>query len=424
MLLTERHIISKNHPFFKECDSICLKSKNLYNYALYLVRNKFIETSLLKEQGLLEKAVYLNYNSINRILINSKQVDYYNLPCKVSNQTLMLLDKNWLYFFKLIKDWKKNPSKYKGKPNLPKYLDKTKGRFITTFYKQSISKKLLKKGIVKLSKTNIEIESKKENIRQVRIVPKLDYYVIEIIYKKEEKPLLEDNDSYMSIDLGVNNLATVTSNKKEIVPFIINGKPLKSINQYYNKTLSLEKSSLKKRNNKGSSKKLRKLTTKRENKVNDYLHKSSRKIVNLVKENNVNTLIIGKNIHWKQEVSMKKSNNQNFVNIPHSRFIEMLSYKCELEGIRVILQEESYTSKASFLNLDFIPKYKPNSNKEYTFSGYRESRGMYKVKKENLRINADVNGSYNILRKAFPKAFDVDGIEGLSVNPIVINVGK
>jgi putative transposase len=228
----------------------------------------------------------------------------------------------------------------------------------------------------------------------------------------------------MSIDLGVSNLATVTSNKKEITPFIINGKPLKSINQYYNKTLSLEKSSLKKRNNKGGSKKLRKLTTKRENKVNDYLHKSSRKIVNLVKENNVNTLIIGKNIHWKQETNMNKTNNQNFVNIPHSRFIEMLSYKCELEGIRFILQEESYTSKASFLNLDFIPKYKPNSKKEYSFSGYRESRGMYKVKKENKRINADVNGSYNILRKAFPKAFDVNGIEGLSVNPIVINVGR
>lgn len=423
MTLTEKHIINKNHPFFKECDSLCFKSKNLYNYSLYLVRNEFTRTSNLKQQGLLEKAVYLNYNQINRILIDSKQVDYYNLACKVSNQTLMILDKNWLSFFKGIKDYNKNPSKYKGKPNLPKYLPKN-GRFVTTFDKQSISKKLLKKGIVNPSKTSIEIPTKKQNIKQVRIVPKLDYYVIEIIYKVKEKPLLEDNGSYMSIDLGVNNLATITSNKKEVTPFIINGKPLKSINQYYNKTLSLEKSSLKKRNNKGSSKKLRKLSNKRENKVNDYLHKSSRKIVNLVKENNVNTLIIGKNINWKQETNMKKSNNQNFVNIPHSRFIELLSYKCELEGINIILQEESYTSQASFLNLDYIPTYKPNSKEEYTFSGYRESRGMYKIKKEKLRINADVNGSYNILRKAFPKAFDVNGIEGLVVNPIVINVGR
>jgi putative transposase len=415
MILSERHIISKKHPFFKECDSVCLKSKNLYNYANSLIENHFNSTGN-----------YLNYNAINRIMIDSNNSFYYDLPVKVSNQTLMLLDKNWVSFFKSIKDWKKNPSKYKAKPNPP--LNKgSNERFITIYESGAIykNKKLLEKGILKLSKTKIEISSKRKNVKEIKVVPKLYSYVIEIIYEREEKSKLEDNKKIFSIDLGVNNLATVTSNQKEITPFIINGKPLKSINQYYNKNLSLIKKDLKRRNNKDSSNKIKKLTNKRENKVRDYLHKASRKIINLAKEKDVNTIVIGNNKNWKQKTSMSSKNNQNFVNIPHNTFIKMLSYKCELEGLRVILQEESYTSQASFLNLDYIPTYKPNCKEEYSFSGYRKSRGLYKIKgKENKIINADVNGSYNILRKAFPKTFDVNGIEGLSVNPMVINVGN
>ena len=422
MQLVEKHIINKSHSFFNECDEICFKSKNLYNYANYLIRQEFINTSKEKALGLTEHAIYLNYYNINRILIDNKQFDMYQLPIKVSNQTLMILDKNWKSFFKSIKDYSKNKSKYKGKPSLPNYLDKESGRYIAIYEKGAISKISLKKGIIALSKTNIKISSKKENINMVRIVPRLDHYVIEVVYSIPDKSKLENNDRYISLDLGVNNLATVTSNVKEIKPIIVNGKPLKSINQYYNKKIAEYKSILETRNKLKTSKKTRQLTNKRNRKVDDYLHKASKLIVNFAKDKETNTVIIGKNDGWKQDSDMSKVNNQNFVNIPHSRFINMLVYKCEKEGINVILQEESYTSKASFLNLDNIPVYGKVTT-EPEFSGYRKHRGLYKIKKKNTYINADVNGSYNILRKVIPNAF-VDGIEGLSVNPAIIKIAN
>jgi putative transposase len=429
MLLTEKHIITKNHEFFKECDNLSFLAKNLYNYANYLVKNHYNEQLILKEQGLINKISFLSYKQINRILIDSKQVDYYNLPPKVSNQTLRLLEKNWKSFFKANKDYGRNPSKYKAKPKPPSFLHKTKGRAVVTYPIDAISKKSLKKNLIKLSKTNIEFYTKQTNIKEVKISHHLDYYKINVVYFKEDTPKLEDNNRKASIDLGVNNLATITSNVEGFVPIIINGKPLKSNNQYYNKKSSNLKSITKKRNGKESSKRLRKLANKKENKNDDYLHKSSRELVNHLIKNNINELVIGKNDNWKQDASMSKKNNQNFVNIPHSRFIQMIVYKCEIEGISVILQEESYTSKASFLNLDYIPTYgsKKNSNEKFKFSGYRKHRGLYKIKKKfengGREINADVNGSYNILRKAFPRVFD-DGIEGLVVNPMVINIKR
>lgn len=407
---------------FKECDSLCFKSKNLYNYANYLVREEFIKTSKEKELGLKTYANYLNYFAINRILIDNKQFDMYELPIKVSNQTLMILDKNWKSFFATIRDYKKNKNKYTNKPSLPKYLNKTNGRFIAIYEKGAISQKKLKHGIVSLSKTNIEISSKKENIVMVRIVPRLSHYVIEVVYTVPDKELLIDNNKYLSIDLGVGNLATLTSNKKEFKSVIINGKPLKSMNQYYNKNIAEHRSILEIRNKIKTSNKTRKLTNKRNRKVDNYLHKASKEIIKIAKHNNINTVIIGKNDNWKLKSDMSKINNQNFVNIPHSRFIEMIRYKCEREGINVKLQEESYTSKASFLNQDFIPIYGKES-KPIKFSGYRFKRGLYKIRGKKIFINADVNGSYNILRKAIPNAF-ADGIEGISVNPMIIKIIK
>ena len=419
MQFVEKHIINKNHKLYLECDQLCFKSKNLYNYANYLVHQEFINTTKEKELGNRTFANYLNYNAINRILIDTKQFDMYELPIKVSNQTLMILDKNWKSFFKSIKDYSKNKSKYKAKPNLPKYLDKIKGRFICVYEKGAISKKRLKHGIVALSKTNIEISSRKENVNMVRIVPRLGYYIIEVVYTVPDVQLLFNNNQYLSLDLGVSNLATLTSNCINFKPIIINGKPLKSMNQYYNKKYAERKSKLELVNKKKSSKYLNKLNLKRINKVDNYLHKASKEIVKLAKNNNLNTIIIGKNDNWKQDVNMSKKSNQNFVNIPHSRFINMITYKCEREGINIKLQEESYTSKASFLNLDNIPTYGDNQLKH--FSGYRKSRGMYKIRGKKEYINADVNGSYNILRKAIPKVF-ANGIEGLSVNPTIIKI--
>lgn len=413
MILVEKHIIKLNHPFFKECDNLCFLSKNLYNYANYIVRQEFISSSKLKEEGKVEHANYLNYQSIRKDLL--KQADYIALPRKVSNQTLMLLDKNWKSFFNANKDFKKNPSKYTGRPKLPKYKDKKNGRFIVTYELGAISIKELKKGYVKLSGTDISIKTDKGNIKQCRIIPRNNQYVIEILYEVTAKSKKEDNQRYYAIDLGINNLATVSSNCLEVKPYVINGKPLKSINQYYNKEKAIIQSEIEKRNNKKTSKKLSRLTNKRNNKIKNYLHKSSRYIINHLVSNNINTLVIGNNKSWKQEINIGKVNNQNFVNVPHSEFISMLKYKCELEGINVVIKEESYTSKCSFLDGEEISK------KEH-YLGKRIKRGLFKSSK-GIIINADLNGSYNILKKAFPNAFS-NGIEGVAVHPTIVSIGQ
>lgn len=431
MYLVEKHRINKSHSLFKEIDNLCFLSKNLYNRANYLVRQEFIETSKLKESGLTETAIYFNYNSINRMMIDNNDVDYCALPRKVSNQVLMSLDSNWTSFFRSIKDYVKCPSKYNGKPSLPKYKHKTKGRYFLKYEKGAISTKLLKKGIIKLSKTNIEIPfialQKDNNLSliEVRIVPKLNNYVIEIVYEKKEEKYDLDYNNILGIDLGINNLMTLTSNIKGLKPEIVNGRPLKSINQYYNKQLSKFKSQLpyyKEGEQLKTSNKIKSLTTKRNSKVDDYLHKASKYIIDYCLMNNIGTIVIGKNKQWKNEINLGSKNNQNFVQIPFNKLISFIDYKGYLKGILVVVREESYTSKASFIDLDEIPTYSKNSEIEYKFSGKRIIRGMYRSK-EGRKINADVNGSYNIIRKEFPNCF-ADGIEGVAVHPVRVSLRR
>ena len=413
MQLVEQHIIKDNDKYYKECDDLCFKSKNLYNCCLYVIRQAWIHN----KENVLNKLHYLMKNT----------PEYKVLPAKVSSTVLLMVHQNFKSFFKALECYKKFPHLFKSTPKLPYYLDKIDGRFVTSYTNQAISKKIFKQSNkIKLSQSNIDFKTKITDfsvIDCVRIVPKTGHYVIELVYTIEDTPILKDNNKYMAIDLGVSNLATLTSNVKEFKPVIINGRPLKSINQFYNKERAEISSTLEIRNNKKKSKKLNRLTLKRKNKIDNYLHKSSKTIINLLKENEINTLIIGKNDNWKQNVDLSKKNNQNFVSLPHSRFIDMLRYKCERSGINIIINEESYTSKASFLNLDFIPTYKKNNTELHEFSGYRECRGVYKIKGKKVRINADVNGSYNILRKAVPNIF-VDGIEGFGVIPVIFNITK
>lgn len=407
MRLVEKHNISYTHKLFKEIDSLSFLSKNLYNYSNYLVRQEFINN---------EK--YLSNPEVYHLVKNS--VDYKALPAKVSNQVLKVLDRNWKSFFKAIKEWKKNPNKFTGRPKLPKYKHKEKGRNVVIYEKGAISKKELKKGIVKLSKTNIEITTQQKNILEVRLIPRCNQYVIEIVYEIEDTKLL-DFEAIASIDLGLNNLATVASNQKGFKPLIINGKPLKAINHFFNKKKADLQSQIQKQDpNKLTSKKIKNLTAKRNNKIDTYIHQASRTVIDYLLLNQIGTLVIGNNKQWKTEINIGKRNNQNFVQIPHSKFIQQLQYKAELVGIKVVVNEESYTSKASFLDLDPIPNYKKGMS--YTFSGTRVKRGLYKSSK-GLLINADLNGAYNILRKAIPNAF-AEGIEGLAVIPFRFTPGK
>lgn len=384
MILSEIHIIKLQNKYYDDLDNLCFLSKNLYNVGLYNVRQHYFD----------EKK-YLNYNDINKNFVENNQVDYRNLPAKVSQQTLKLLDKNFISFFKLLK--KKDYNKQK---NIPKYLPKN-GRNIIIYTKQAISKKRLKDGYIKLSGTDVELNTKTnyKNIQQVRVIHKGNHIKIEVLYKVQEKKLKENNDRYCSIDLGLNNLCLVGSNV--IKPIIINGKPLKSINQFYNKKISNLKSILETVNKIKTSKRIKSTTLKRNNKISDYLHKSSKIIINHLVSNHINTLIIGKNDGWKQEINIGKKNNQNFVQVPFNNLIHMLKYKCELEGIKFIDREESYTSKASFLDNDVIPTFN-KSIPSPKFSGKRIKRGLYKTK-ENKIINADLNGALNILRKEIGK---------------------
>ena len=378
MILTERHIIKKDNTLFKEMDNLCFLSKNLYNAGLYMIRQHFFKTKKM-----------LSYVQLQALMVKENNVDFRALPSKVSQQTLRLLEKNFKSFFSALKSYNSTPSKFKSRPRLPKYLDK-KGRFSVFYTDQAISKKLLRdEGVVKLSQTNITFKPKNLKVRQVRVTHRDSYIVIESLYEKESKELLEDNGRYCSIDLGLNNLATIGSNV--LKPIIISGKPLKAINHYYNKKLAKLKSDLELKHGLKKSKRTDKLHTKRYNKVQDYLHKSSKMIVNHLVSNNINTLVIGKNKNWKQDINIGSKNNQNFVQIPHTRFIQMISYKCKLQGINVILTEESYTSKCSFMDSEQIKKHSD-------YKGKRIKRGLFKTATKKL-INADLNGSLNILRK-------------------------
>ena len=407
MQLVERHKVNPNHQFWRQIDELCFLSKNLYNYCNYLLRQSFIT-----------KGVYLSYNQLYHLVKTGS--DYKALPAKVSQQVLRLLDKNWKSFLAANKAYNTNPNSFKARPKLPRYKAKIKGRNILIYTIQAISKRGLKLGLVKLSGTKLYLPTKVNNIKQARIVPKLGEYVVEIVYEREENYTVTNKNAIAAIDIGVNNLCTLTSNKPGFIPVLINGRPLKSFNQYYNKTKAKLQSWLPV--NRSSSTRIQKLVRKRNNRVDTYLHRASRWVVNHLDKQGIGKLIIGHNLGWKQSVTLGAKTNQSFTSIPHSRLIEMLIYKAQLKGIEVVIREESYTSKASFLSNDPIPNY-GDDVKDIKFSGYRESRGMYKQKCRKTRINADVNGSYNILRKAIPEIFG-RGIEDVVVRPVRITPSK
>lgn len=390
MILTEKHIIKDTDSLYKELDRLCFLSKNLYNATLYAFRQYYFETG-----------EHLGYNSCYRIFKDERNADYYALPTKVSQGIMRMVDQNYKSFFGKLKKKKKDE-----KIGIPRYLDKKEGRFELNYNSQAISVK--EKGYVKLSGTSVKIKTDK-NVNSARVVHRGNHIVIELIYEiPEDKPV--SSNIMAGIDIGLNNLATVGFNNKR--GFIINGKPLKSINQYYNKKRSELKSDLERRNKRKSSKRIRKLDRKRKFKVSDYLHKSSNLLVNQLVSNNVSKVIIGKNKGWKQEIGIGKRNNQNFVQIPHAIFIEMISYKCSLKGIRVVTREESYTSKCSFLDNEPIKKHEE-------YKGRRIKRGLFKTS-EGLLINADLNGALNILRKEVGK-FNYP-IE-VSSSPLKLHIG-
>jgi len=399
--LVEQHVISKHDPRYGVIDGAAFASKNLYNAANYEMRQAFIH------QG-----IYLSYEEMDKRM--QPHEAYQALPAKVSQQVLRQLAAAWKAFREAKAAYEEDPSEFTGCPKLPKYKHKTEGRNMLVYTMQALSKPGLRDGLIRPSGLPITIETEHTVVDQVRIVPRNGYYVVEVIYTKEPVQAKVDPSFCVGIDLGVTNLAAITSNRAGWVPRLVNGRPLKAWNQWYNKRMKELKLCLPKEDRERVTRQMEQITNKRNRQINHYLHAASKRIIDFLVQEGVGTIIIGKNPLWKQEVNNGRRNNQNFVAIPHARFIDMLTYKASLVGIQVEMQEESYTSKASFVDLDPIPTYKPNDDTEYIFSGKRIGRRnrLYRTK-DGRKICADVNGSYNILRKSKPDAFahvDAKGI--------------
>jgi len=412
MYLTEQHVITRDDSRFAVIDEAAFASKNLYNAALYEMRQAFIQ-----------HGIYLSYEQMDTRMQSHDA--YKALPAKVAQQVLRQLADAWKAFREATVAYEEEPSKFTGRPKLPKYKHKTEGRNVLTYTLQALSGGQSKKGIqgtIKPSGLPITLKTQQQTIHQARIVPRNSYYVVEVIYSKEPVQTNVDPSLCAAIDVGVTNLAAITSNREGFVPRLVNGRTLKSINQWYNKRKKELILCLPKAERERATRQMQHITNHRNRQVNHYLHATSRTIIDLLVQEGIGTLIIGKNPLWKQEVSMGKRNNQNFVQIPHARFIDMLTYKAALVSIQVEVQEESYTSKASFLDLDPIPTHTSDDEREYAFSGKRIGRRnrLYRAKDCKV-ICADINGSYNILRKCKPDAFahvDAKGIAAYVVQPL------
>jgi len=394
--LVEQHCIDRHDPRYSVIDEAAFKSKNLYNAALYEIRQAFFHDGK-----------YLNYNEMDRRMQSHEA--YKALPAKVSQQVLMQLHHEWESFFKAKATYEEDPSKFLGRPKLPKYKHTTDRRNILVYTIQAISrgKKGLKRGLITPSQLTISVKTKQKDLDQVRIVPRKGFYMIEVVYEKEVKQAPVNPAYYAGIDIGMNNLVALASNKPNFQTVIVNGRPVKSTNQFYNK----RKAELQKQlGHTGTTKRMERMTNKRNRRIDHYLHTASSRIVDVLVKEGIGVLVIGKNDGWKNEIEMGKRNNQNFVQIPHARFIQMLTYKAELVGITVKLTEESYTSKASFLDRDPLPVHGEGKREKHIFSGKRLTRGLYRAA-NGQEINADVNGAANIIRKVAPDAFGPEGVE-------------
>ena len=396
----EQIIIKKSHPKFKIIDEMCFNSKNLYNEANYVIRQKFIESG-----------EYINYYDMNK---EFKTHDNYK-ACfsQPANCTLRLLDKNWKSYFRGIKDWKEHPEKYLGMPKLPKYLPKD-GRFPWMIPNNQLYYDYEKSTIYIRNRLMNDYDWYSRCLGrpiQVRFIPHDNYYTMEIIYEIEVEDIDKEKVSsrIAAIDIGVDNLVTMTNNVMES-PIIISGKILKSINQQYNKERAKIQSDLMKRNGQHWSKKLETMSYKRNQRIRNYMHNTSTYIIKWCIEHNIDTLVVGKNDTWKQE----KKHMQNFTAIPYEMLLLQLQYKCENAGIKYIETNEAYTSGTSYL--DNEAPIKENYNKER-----RVQRGLFQAK--DTLINADVNGSLQIMRKVFPDSYTGYGIE-VNLTPIIINAVK
>ena len=396
--LVEKRVIKPQDEIYPAVDAASFAAKNIYNLVNYFIRQAYNHENRYMKMVELWKLI--------------KPTEAYSaLPRKVSNQVILQVYHDWGSYYQAIKIWRTCPEKFKARPCIPHYKPKLDGRALLTYEKGAINHKNKKKmGMISPSGLDLPIKTTR-NVAQLRIVPKKDHSVLELVYAvdvPENKSL--DKNLYAGIDIGVNNLAALTSNKIGFQPKLVNGRPLKAINQNYNKKKADLQSNLT-HYHRFSSPKIREMGIQRERQIDNYLHTASRRIINLLVKENIGCLVIGHNKSWKQEANLGDRTNQNFVQIPFNRFIQMLTYKAQLVGIEVIITEESYTSKCSFLDDEAMCHHKK-------YIGQRVKRGLFRSK-SGKTIHADLNGSYNMIKKVFPNAFQGNGIvDALAVHPV------
>ena len=407
MQLAERHLIKPNHELYATLDDLTFKAKNLYNHGLYLYRQSYFEHKKNPDNPI------LSWADIDKHLRKQGHDDIRALPSKVAGAVLKNLGENISSFWKLVR--LKREGSLAQKPKLPHYLHKTNGRYPLSFNYQTFGAKrgfnnelfLCPKGI------NLPIPTKVADPKQVRIIPSHNNFIIEVIYNVEES-VPKSTSKYAGIDLGVDNFATVTFSTQNR-PLIIKGLELKSINQGYNRLISKAQSLLP--GTCKTSKSIHRLWSRRSWILTTKIHQMTAFLAALFDEMQIEKVFIGKNTGWKQKLPFGKKVKQRFAYLPYETFIEQLRYKCQLRGIAVIIQEESYTSKASFLDNDDIPVYGEVDNPK--FSGRRIKRGLYKTGKGQL-INADVNGSYNIMRKGLKDNLLSFNVDSPLIQPLVV----
>lgn len=391
----EQQIIRKNNPIYNVVVQYCFYSKNVYNQANYIIRQEFINNNNK-----------LSAYDVQKLM--QPMECYKECGSQSAQKTIQLVDKMWKSYFKAIKDWKNNPSKYLGMPRLPKYLHKD-GRqvFMIKNIQCSLKDEQFRIAFKPFGGYTVKTHAVGK-LMQCRFVPKTNYYVMEIVCEIEVPDIVEERIRICSIDLGTENLVTIVNNVG-LQPVVIKGGAIKSVNQFYNKRKAEMQSQLKKETGRDWSKNLQKLTDKRYEKIKYLMHCASKKVVDYCVENEIDTLIIGLNKKWKQE----NKNKQNFTYIPFDMLVKQIQSKCEEQGIEVVMTEEAYTSGTSFLDKE--SPVKENYNKER-----RVYRGLF-VANNGKTINADVNGAYQIMKKVVPEAFS-KGIEGAGSHPIRLEI--
>lgn len=411
----ETHQIKEGTSFYGWAVQECSLNTSLYNRTLYILRQAFSgkHENIPEYTDIIRKEKFISvFDLITRMRkLNDK--DFRSLlKDNEAAQTVKKCAESFSTWFGSLNSYKKNPQKFTGKPRMPRYKKEANGDKLFSVAFSYNDAKIQKDGTINIRKDfKLSIKTKLTSLQELRLVPKQGCIEIQIFYKTKISPVDLDYNKAVGIDIGIDNLMAVTSNEGSI-SHLVNGRPLKSINQYYNKTYAEIVSKLAERDM-NTSKKLRRLTRKRNNKTKDYMHKASRSVVDLMVENKIGNCFIGHNDGWKQEVNIGKRNNQNFVSIPHSQLIWMLSYKASEAGINVETHNESHTSKCSFLDDEDICHYDE-------YMGKRKKRGLF-VSSVGCMLNADINGAANILRRGLGKTFSP---HKSMFNPIKIDIEK